>query len=88
MGGDVKPMGLSAVKKVGEKTGVYTTTKEKKAQETEKQGLAQQAIDAQSDAAKARDAEVRQRMNIFQTAGGSEGEEIYSTGKKRKLFSN
>jgi hypothetical protein len=43
---------------------------------------------AQSEEKAQKDAEVRQRMNIFKTAGGSEGEEVYSTGKKRKLFSN
>jgi len=75
-------------KKLGTETGVYTSSAMKKEQATEQQAQEQAAITAKTEEQAKKDAEVRQRMNIFKTSGGSQGEEIYSTGKKRKLFSN
>lgn len=70
------------------RAGLYTSSAEIKEIENQKRAAAQAAAFAQSEAEAKNQAEVKQRMNIFKTAGGSEGEEVYSTGKKRKLFSN
>ncbi len=103
MGGDkenkrdkLKSIGLSSLgafgdastrDKVAEGTGLYTPASKKKEKATQEQAQAQAQITAQAEAQALRDAETRQRMNIFKTAGGSDGEEVGAT-KKRRIFGN
>ncbi len=70
-----------------ERTGLYESSSSLKEQATAKKNEEQAQITAQAEAQALRDAETRQRMNIFKTAGGSEGEEVGST-KKRRIFGN
>lgn len=79
---------IDITKKLGEKSGAYTPAGEKKKQANEQMAQEQATIAGQVAEKEASDAETRQRMNIFKTSGGTDGEEIEGTAKKRRIFGN